>query len=62
MLIHFASVPFHVGMGLRRLGYTEEDVPALVEGTVPQHRVTKINPRPVVQKELEALFLDALDE
>jgi len=51
-----------VTMGLRRLGYTEEDVPALVEGTVPQHRVTKISPRPVGRKELEALFLDALDE
>lgn len=51
-----------VPMGLRNLGYTEEDVPSLVEGTLPQHRVTKISPRPVGPAELEALFLDALDE
>lgn len=50
-----------VPMGLRNLGYTEEDVPNLVQGTLPQHRVTKISPRPVGEKELEALFLDALD-
>lgn len=50
-----------VPMGLRNLGYTEDDVPALVEGTLPQHRVTKISPRPVGRPELKALFLDALD-
>jgi hydroxyacid-oxoacid transhydrogenase len=50
-----------VPMGLRTFGYSEEDVPSLVEGTLPQHRVTKISPRPVGRDELEALFLDALD-
>jgi hydroxyacid-oxoacid transhydrogenase len=32
--------------GLRELGYQSDDIPALVEGTLPQHRVTKLSPRP----------------
>jgi hydroxyacid-oxoacid transhydrogenase len=55
------AVLLNVPMGLRNLGYSEDDVPQLVQGTLPQHRVTKIAPRPVGEKELEALFLDALD-
>ena len=32
--------------GLGELGYSNADIPALVEGTLPQHRVTKLSPRP----------------
>jgi hydroxyacid-oxoacid transhydrogenase len=46
--------------GLREIGYTSEDIPALVEGTLPQHRVTKLSPRPAGEQELARLFDDAM--
>lgn len=50
-----------VPMGIRTFGYDEDDIPNLVEGTLPQHRVLSISPRSVERKDLEGLFLDALD-
>jgi hydroxyacid-oxoacid transhydrogenase len=46
--------------GLRALGYTSADIPALVEGTLPQHRVTKLSPRPAGAEDLAHLFEEAL--
>jgi hydroxyacid-oxoacid transhydrogenase len=46
--------------GLRAIGYSSSDIPALVEGTLPQHRVTKLSPRPAGPEELAALFEDAM--
>ena len=46
--------------GLSAIGFGEEDIPALVEGTLPQHRVTKLSPRPADEQDLEALFQDAM--
>ena len=46
--------------GLGELGYTSAQVPALVEGTLPQHRVTKLSPRPAAAADLASLFEDAL--
>ena len=46
--------------GLRALGYTSADIPALVEGTLPQHRVTKLSPRPAGAEELAGIFEDAM--
>ena len=46
--------------GLKAIGYTSSDIPALVEGTLPQHRVTKLSPRPAGPDELAALFEDAM--
>ncbi|MGE0362745.1 MAG: hydroxyacid-oxoacid transhydrogenase [Vicinamibacterales bacterium] len=46
--------------GLAAVGYTTSDIPALVEGTLPQHRVTKLSPRPAAEDALAALFEDAL--
>jgi hydroxyacid-oxoacid transhydrogenase len=42
--------------GLGELGYTNSDIPALVEGTLPQHRVTKLSPRPASGEDLARLF------
>lgn len=46
--------------GLAAVGYGPEDVPNLVAGTLPQHRVTKLSPRPFTESELEQLFLDSM--
>ncbi|OFW40156.1 MAG: alcohol dehydrogenase [Acidobacteria bacterium RIFCSPLOWO2_12_FULL_67_14b] len=46
--------------GLAALGYTSSDIPALVEGTLPQHRVTKLSPRPAGPEELSRLFEEAM--
>jgi hydroxyacid-oxoacid transhydrogenase len=50
----------HMPNGLRAIGYTSSDIPALVEGTLPQHRVTKLSPRPADPEQLAALFEDAM--
>ena len=46
--------------GLGAIGFTKADIPKLVEGTLPQHRVTKLSPRPATAAHLQALFEDAL--
>ena len=46
--------------GLGAIGFTEEDIPTLVEGTLPQHRVTKMSPRPANGDDLAGLFRDAM--
>jgi hydroxyacid-oxoacid transhydrogenase len=47
--------------GLRAVGYSEADIDRLVEGTLPQHRVTKLSPRPVTPEALRQLFLSSMD-
>ena len=51
-----------VGMpnGLSAVGFESDDIPALVEGTLPQHRVTKLSPRPADPEDLSKLFQDAM--
>jgi hydroxyacid-oxoacid transhydrogenase len=46
--------------GLAAVGYSEADIGRLVEGTAPQHRVTKLSPRPVTPEALRKLFLDSM--
>lgn len=46
--------------GLSAVGYMEEDVDRLVEGTMPQHRVTKLCPRPFTAEDLREVFLNSL--
>ena len=46
--------------GLKAVGYGPEDVDALVAGTIVQHRVTKLSPRPASEADLKKLFLDSM--
>lgn len=46
--------------GLSAVGFSEADVEALAESTLPQHRVTKLSPRPASKEELMALFQGAM--
>ena len=58
-VVHFMRA---LGMpnGLAAVGYSTRDIPALVEGTLPQHRVTKLSPRPAGREALTALFEDSM--
>ncbi|KAJ3024121.1 Hydroxyacid-oxoacid transhydrogenase, mitochondrial [Thoreauomyces humboldtii] len=49
--LHTLDVP----NGISALGYTKEDTNMIVEGTLPQHRVTKMSPRPVDFEVIERL-------
>jgi len=49
-----------VPRGLRAVGYDNSDIPALVQGTLPQARVTKLSPRPVNEADLAHLFEDSM--
>src|SRR5690349_18073602 len=46
--------------GLKAVGYSSSDIPTLVEGTLPQHRVTKLSPRPAGPDDLAQLFENAM--
>jgi hydroxyacid-oxoacid transhydrogenase len=46
--------------GLSALGFTDKDIPALVKGALPQHRVIKLSPRPVSEQDLTDMFTDAM--
>ena len=50
----------HMPNGLADIGYSTSDVPALVEGTLPQHRVTKLSPRPASADDLAQLFEESM--
>jgi hydroxyacid-oxoacid transhydrogenase len=50
----------HMPNGLKELGYGAHDIPALVQGTLPQHRVTKLSPVPAGEAELTKLFEESM--
>jgi hydroxyacid-oxoacid transhydrogenase len=47
--------------GLSGIGYDESDIDTFVEGTLPQHRVTKLAPRPTGAAELRSLFEESME-
>jgi hydroxyacid-oxoacid transhydrogenase len=46
--------------GLSAVGYTEAEVDELVQGTLPQQRLTNLSPRPFTPRDLRQIFLDSL--
>jgi hydroxyacid-oxoacid transhydrogenase len=58
-VLHFMRL-LKMPTGLAAVGYTEADIPALVQGTLPQHRVTKLSPIPAGEAELTELFRQSL--
>lgn len=55
-LMHELGVP----NGLSAIGLGEKDILKLVEGTLPQHRVTKLAPRPADKDALAQLFSEGV--
>jgi hydroxyacid-oxoacid transhydrogenase len=58
-IIYFMKL-LQMPSGLAAVGYREANIPALVQGTLPQHRVTKLSPRPAGEAELTELFRASL--
>jgi hydroxyacid-oxoacid transhydrogenase len=46
--------------GLQAVGFTDDDISQLVDGSLLQHRLTKLSPRQVDADVLESLFQDAM--
>lgn len=58
-VVHFMQL-LKMPSGLRDVGYCNADIPALVEGTLPQQRILKLSPRPTGPDELAQLFAESL--
>ncbi len=46
--------------GLKAIGFNVQDIEDLVAGTLPQHRVTKLSPRPASTEDLTRLFMETM--
>ena len=46
--------------GLSAVGYGLNDIEELVQKTLPQHRVTKLSPRPASAEDLRQLFTESM--
>jgi hydroxyacid-oxoacid transhydrogenase len=47
--------------GLTAVGFGKSDIEDLVQGTLPQHRVTKLSPRPANAEDLRKLFEESME-
>ena len=54
--MHRLNVP----NGLSALGYTAADIPAMVQGTLPQKRVLAVAPQSATADDLHRLFEDSM--
>jgi len=46
--------------GIAAVGFGKSDVEGLVKGASPQHRVTKLSPRPANAEDLRKLFEESM--
>ena len=46
--------------GLSALGFSSADIPQLVKGTLPQHRVLKIAPREQSEEDLASIIENSM--
>jgi hydroxyacid-oxoacid transhydrogenase len=46
--------------GLSAVGYGSNDIEELVQGTLPQHRVTKLSPQLAKPEDLRQLFVESM--
>lgn len=47
--------------GLKAVGYSEAQIPEMILGTLPQHRITKLSPRHAGDVELGELFRNSME-
>lgn len=47
--------------GLSAIGFDKSIIPTLVDGTLPQHRITKLAPREQTEEDLSKLFEDSFE-
>ncbi len=58
-VIHFMQL-LKMPRGLHAVGYSDADIPEMIQGTLPQSRITKLSPRPAGEVELGELFRNSM--
>lgn len=58
-VIHFMQL-LKMPSGLKAVGYSDADIPQMIQGTLPQSRITKLSPKPAGEGELGDLFHNSM--